>query len=131
MSRNGRFTARPLSRRTPAPPINREEDRAIDSVDRLALFEQWEKDIMPVLKEAMAAMKDPKQILEIGKAAASVRLVLMAQQGNMAAIKELLDRTEGKVVEKKAIVHAMAEVKEEQLDALLLSLGEADDGDAS
>lgn len=50
----------------------------------------------------------------------------------LAAVKELLDRLEGKVTEKKEVTHAMAKLKDEELDALVLTAldeGAGEDGE--
>lgn len=127
------FSARPTRRRAAAPKPNTQEARSNALVDRVALFEAFEANVMPILKDAMLESADPKKVMAIGKTAAAIQLVLKAQSGDLAAIKDLLDRTEGKAIERKQIAHAMKDVKTEQLDALLLSALEdvSDDTESS
>jgi hypothetical protein len=47
---------------------------------------------------------------------------------SLTAIKEILDREEGKVTEKKEFTHRLAQLPDEEVDALLISATTADDG---
>jgi hypothetical protein len=103
--------------------LNYQEDKLIESIDELAIFEQLQKTLLPQLKGLVNSGASHEEILEAGKTAAVTRLVLMAssQEANLSAIKEVLDRTLGKVAEKKSIEHRLAKLPDSDLDALLLT----------
>lgn len=128
------LAARPASRRE-AFTVNQNEERTVAAIDDLALFEDLQKSLIPELRKAINAGKDTKDILQIGKAAALARLVSLATMNAddktaLSAVKELLDRLEGKVTEKKELTHKLAKLEESEVDALLLtSLSEVDGGD--
>lgn len=128
------YSARP-SYRKETPNTNTVEARAASDLDDIALFQDLQKTLIPELRKAIAAGKDTKTILEIGKAAALARLVSLAtldtdSKTALSAIKEMLDRLEGKSTEKKEISHRLAKLADEEVDALLLtSVSDLEDGE--
>lgn len=131
-SRRSRFTARSNSQLVAPPTVNHAEDSLVEALDDLALFQEMRAELLPELRRLIETKAPTKQILESARAAAVARLASLAVMDEdsktaLAAIKELLDRSEGKVTEKKEITHAMSKLKDEELDALVLStLDEAD-----
>lgn len=124
-TRRSPFTARPRSNQ---PVINTRQNEAhmVEVLDELALFEEYRATMLPKLREQIEAGASTKDILGTAQAAAVARLASMAvlEQDSkvaLAAIKELLERTDGKVTENKKIVHAMEQLKNEELDALVMS----------
>lgn len=135
-ARRSRFTAQERSNQR-APAINEQEQGIVDSLDDLALFQDLRAELLPELRKLIEGRAPTGEILQSARAAAVARLASLAVMDEdskvaLAAIKELLDRTEGKVSEKREIVHAMAKLKDEELDALVLTtLNEAsDDGES-
>lgn len=130
-SRRSRFTARPVSNNVPLQ-VNKVEEQMVEVLDDLALFQELRAELLPELRRLIETKAPTKQILESARSAAVARLASLAVMDEdsktaLAAIKELLDRSEGKVTEKKEITHAMSKLKDEELDALVLStLDEAD-----
>jgi hypothetical protein len=105
---------------------NQREDSLLESLDDLALFQDLRADLLPELRRLIEGRAPTKDILESARAAAVARLASMAvldedSKVALAAIKELLERSEGKVTEKKEITHAMGKLKDEELDALVLT----------
>ncbi len=93
-------------------------------LDDLAIFEELRTTLIPALRDAVQRGASTEEMLMIGKSAALARLVSMAvleAGGNLGAIKELLDRTEGKVTDTKTITHRLDKMKGEEIDAYLLS----------
>ena len=85
--------------------------------------------LLPALRQAVESGKTSAEILELGRALAVARLVSMAALeplGNLGAIKEVLERIHGKVTDKREVTHALAKLKDEEVDALLLSAMEGD-----
>ena len=100
------------------------------ALDDLALFQEMRATLLPQLRAAVESGKSSAEIMEIGRAMAVARLVSMAAlepEANLGAIKEILERIHGKVTDKREIVHPMSKLKDEELDALLLSAG-SDEG---
>jgi ABC-type transporter Mla subunit MlaD len=124
-SRNTRFTAKPASN-SEDPSVNEEERGLIETLDELALFQDLRADLLPELKKLIEGRAPTKDILQAARAAAVARLASLAVMDEdsktaLSAIKELLDRTEGKVSEKREVTHALAKLKDEELDALVMS----------
>lgn len=130
-----RFTGRPAATRgrTIDRATNTQEDGLIEALDQLAMFEDFQKDMLPKLQALVKRGAKTDEILEMGRALAVARLVTIAatepDSGKaLSAVRELLDRREGKVTDKREVTHRMANLKDEELDALVLTaLAEADD----
>lgn len=126
--RPGNFSATPSVTRGRAVDRgqNEQENGLIEILEDLALFEELKKDLLPELREMVKKGEKSSVILEKGRALASARLVTLAATGEnpaaaLAAIKEVLDRTDGKVADKKQIEHRLAKIDDKELDALLMS----------
>lgn len=134
-----RFTGRPATTRgrTLDRGTNTEEEGLIQALDQLAVFEDFQKDMLPKLQALVKKGAKTDEILEMGRALAVARLVTIAatepDSGKaLAAVRELLDRREGKVTDKREVTHRMANLKDEELDALVLTaLNEATNEDGS
>lgn len=117
------------------PAGNATEDRMIEAIDDLAEFDQFKAEVLPAIRKQLAAGASTKDILSTARSVAVARLAMIAvHEGDsktaLQAIKELLERTDGKVSEKKEITHQLANMKDEELDALLITAAtESDDGD--
>jgi len=113
---------------------NEVEAALVDQLDELALFQEFQQDMLPKLRDLVKKGAKSDEILELGRALAAGRLITIAATEEdsgraLAAIKEVLDRKDGKVTERKEITHTMAKLKDEDLDALVLTaLQEADGG---
>lgn len=115
---------------------NVDEDRAAVALDDLEEFKEFKKSLLPVLRADLKAGTPAKDILEKLKALAAARLghILMAEIDSgkaLSAIKDVLDRTEGKAKETVETTHKFQNMKEAELDALLkskmASVGEDDE----
>lgn len=123
-----RFRRRPI-RPSQNPTMQhdaRQEERTVDVIDQLADFEEYRSQLLPELAKLVKGGAPTKDILERGKALAVARLALIAvndadPKTALNAIKEILDRTDGKVTEKREVTHAMSQLKDEELDALVLT----------
>ncbi len=105
---------------------NKVEDHMVDALDKLSKFEEFEKDILPVLKADVRNRTPAKKVLERVMTIAAARLasLVMTESDPMKAlamIKEVFDRVEGKSKERVEQEHKFKDLKDEQLDALLLS----------
>jgi hypothetical protein len=98
----------------------------VEVLDELAMFEEYRATMLPKLRDQIDKGASTKEILGTAKAAAVARLASLAvleQDSKVAitAIKELLDRLDGRVTDRKEITHQMANLKSEELDALVLT----------
>lgn len=105
---------------------NEQESGLIEALDELAMFEDFQKDMLPKLQALVKRGARTEEILEMGRALAVARLVTIAateaDSGKaLAAVRELLDRKEGKVTERREVTHRMSQLKDEELDALVLT----------
>lgn len=95
-------------------------------MDELALFQQFKEELLPKLQEAIVGGKSAEDILEMSQKYAAARLgTIIATEVDsgraLSAIKEVLDRTLGKAVERKQVDHRLGKLPEEQIDALLIT----------
>ena len=112
------------------------EAKMTTALEDLSEFESFKKDLLPKLRAAIKEGKKPDEILGLAKSLAAARLATIAAfevDNNIAlnAVKELLNRVDGKAKERKEITHAMANAKDEDIDAVLLTAlsDEAADGE--
>lgn len=117
---------------------NPQEERTIEALGDLAEFERFQAEVLPKLRDAVLNKgASAKDILDMVQTVAAARLgtMVVTEQDSgkaLAAIKDILDRTQGKATEKREISHKFEKLKEEELDALLQSrLNEVEDHDRS
>ena len=118
-------TARPKDKRLPKDR-SYEEDSMLRSIDKLAEYEEFVKEIPKDLRAALIEGKDAAALYKKYANFAAVRvLAIIAQEKDsgkaLAAAKEVLDRTYGKSVERKQIKHELESLSDNELDSLLLS----------
>lgn len=107
-----------------------------DVVDQVIAFERFQKEIAPELREMLLSGASTKEILKKFEPYAAARMLTIAlaapdERSAISAIKDILDRSAGKAVERKKVEHSMADMDERDLDALLSSeLAELDDIEA-
>lgn len=112
-----------------------ETDRA-RNIDDLALHDDLMGGILGSIKKDLQLGLPSDKILEKYAALAAARTVTIAatdaDSGKaLAASKDILDRVQGRAVERKQIQHKLENVDPSQLDALLLSELEAIEIDSS
>ena len=95
-------------------------------VDDINEFNKFREEILPVLRKALNQGLSAEEIYTKFQSYAAARAVSIAATEEdsgkaLSAIKDILDRTQGRAKEKVDITHKMASLPEEQLDALLLS----------
>lgn len=96
------------------------------AIDQLAEFEEFKARILPAIQKDLKAGLSAKEIREKYAAMVQARLVTDAlateDAGKAAAIgKDVLDRVEGKATEKREVTHRYADLKEDEIDAILRS----------
>lgn len=99
-----------------------QEERMAD----LALFEQFREEVAPAMRAMVMEKRPPKEIFKAFQsliAARQVTIALTARDPGKAhaAIMDIQNRVEGKPTERKEISHKLAELRDEELDALLIS----------
>lgn len=115
------------------PRPNSIEDKMTDALDELAAYEQYRTEILPELREALSRGATAEEISAKYAAVAAARVASIAAKEAdsgkaLAAAKDLLDRVQGKAKERTEVKHKFENLKDEQLDSLLLSqLGELDE----
>lgn len=116
--------------------FNRAEANMVRGLDKLAAFEKFQEEILPKLQKMVAEGKSAPEIYEFAQSYAAARMVTEALTNPKAseaivAVKDLLDRTQGKAKERQEVEHKFEKLKDEELDALLKSrLKEVQDGQA-
>lgn len=107
---------------------------AAKRLDDLAEFEDFKESILPVLQQALKDGLTAEQIYTKFQAYAAARTVsIVAREVDsgkaLAAIREVLDRSAGKAVERTEVTHKMEKLPDAQLDALIRSKLEATEAD--
>lgn len=113
-------------RRPPARSRNTQEHRMAGLLDDLREFEQYREDVLPEIRRMLKEGASAEKILERFSNMAAARAVTIAlteedSSKALAAIKDVIDRSQGKAVERKEVKHQFSELKDEELDALLES----------
>jgi hypothetical protein len=103
-----------------------EQGDMVNMVSDLAEFEDFRKQFLPMIQKDLREGKTVKELREKYQAMLQARVIqigLMEQDASkaLAAIKDSLDRTEGRAVERKAIAHKFESMDDRELDALLAS----------
>lgn len=95
------------------------------ALDKLADYEDFTSTFLPSLQKDIRAGLTMDQLLKKYEPAVAARLVQlgMTAEGNTAlgALKEILDRTQGKSVQKQEHTHRLARLPDQELDAVLKS----------
>jgi hypothetical protein len=124
----GRSSPKRIIDMAKAPRTNKVEQRMARNLDKLAQFERYETEIGGVLRDAIAKgltpdemRKNPKILALIEARKITIALTDPDSSRAMAAIKDTLDRVEGKAKERSEVEHRYGGLKETELDALLLS----------
>lgn len=106
--------------------VNKEENYVNDFVDRINKFEEFQKDILPMLRADIANGTPPEELIKKYRthlAARQVTIALTEVDANkaLAAIKDLRDRDEGKAVNREEVTHKYENMREEEIESILLS----------
>lgn len=120
-NKNSQDASAPKPKRKPGRPARL---RIEDQASELDLFYRWRDDLLPRLVELQKRGSSPEDILQAFSAEASARLVQIAlsspdQKLAMQALQDMLDRTEGKAVQRKEVTTKFDKLSDDELDALL------------
>jgi hypothetical protein len=113
------------------PRSNTTEHRLIRNIDALADFDDFNSDILPILRKAMKEGWTAKQMesdprVQAALVARQLSIALQEKDAgkSLAAIKDLRDRLEGKAKESKELKLSYEQLSDQELDAKLASLEE-------
>lgn len=111
-------------RRKPPKLKNSVENKMVADLDAYARFQDFKNMILPQLqKDVMAGLPAEKLYEKYQHMAAARAITIAASDPDsgkaLAAIKDILDRSAGKPTEKKEVTHKYADLKDEELQALL------------
>lgn len=95
----------------------------IRNVELLQEFEQFKTAILPAVAEDLKRGLSAEDILRKYQAVAAAKMVSLipSEREGYAASRDILDRSLGKAIERKAIKHQFEELDERQLDAMIES----------
>jgi hypothetical protein len=105
---------------------NKAQDRVASLCDDVAEFSRFREDILPFLRKAIAEGMTAEQIYLKTQALAAARAVTIAATEEdpgkaMTAIKDILDRAQGKAKERVEVNHKFKDLTDSELDAMLLT----------
>ena len=108
------------------PSSNHQERHTVAALDRLAAFEQFQDEILPALRQDLAAGKTAEKLYKKYAALAAARSISVAlgeaDSGKaISAIKDILDRDQGRAIERKQAEHKFSKLPDKELDAFLLT----------
>jgi hypothetical protein len=103
-----------------------EQGDMVNMVNDLAEFEDFRKQFLPMIQKDLREGKTVKELRGKYQALLTARVIqigLMEADASkaLAAIRDTLDREEGRAVERKAVAHRFEGMDEKELDALLAS----------
>ena len=105
---------------------NKTEAEMVRSLDKLAQYERFVELIPEALRKDVLNGMKPNEILHKYNNVVAARMVALAMTEKdpskaFSMMKDVLDRTEGKAIERKQIQHALHQVSDQEFDALLAS----------
>lgn len=103
-----------------------EQEKMARRLDKAAQFEEFNREILPELRKMLKAGKTAPEIYEFAQSFAAARAVTVAltdvdSSRAMTAVKEILDRSQGRAKERTEVEHKFSKLRDEELDALLES----------
>ncbi len=112
-----------------SPRPNYHEDRMARALDQLAEYDSFTSEIAPLLRKAIKEGWSAERL----KTDPRIKTLLLARQisiglmeknsaAALSAIKDLIDRSEGKPVERKDIKMSLEAAPDEEIDAKLKQL---------
>ncbi len=111
------------------------QDEMASVMDELAEFEKFRADVSPKLQKLVEGGASAEDIYHFAQSMVAAKAVTIALRETdasraMTAIKDILDRTQGKAKERQEVEHKFSKLRDEELDALIESrLTELDTGD--
>lgn len=97
-----------------------------DIIDQLELFQEFQKEVLPMLQKDIKSGLSSKDLRKKYQSLLTARILTIAltdaDSGKaLAAAKDLVDREEGRATERHEQTHKFSDLKDDQLNALLLS----------
>jgi len=110
------------------------QEGQLETIELLREFESFKESLLPSAQADVSNGMAAEAILKKYQAIAAGRLVSlipsMNQKVALAAAQQILDRTMGKAIERKAIRHQFEDVADKDLDSLIVSMmKETEDGE--
>lgn len=114
----------PRNRKSQPKSGDREVNAKVRMIDDISEFEAFRREILPGLRKDLSSGMSSDDILAKYKSYMAARQVTIAltseDEGKaQAAIKDSLDRVDGKAKERKEVEHKFAKLSDEELDALV------------
>lgn len=100
--------------------------KAVGIADDLAEFEEFRESLLPALRQDLSKGMDAETMQKkyssiLAARGISIGLTEEDSSKALAAIRDILDRTQGKAKESKEIQHRLGKLKDDELDAFLLT----------
>lgn len=112
-------------RRQPKVSARSADYEMVGMIDALREFEEFRETLLPALRADIKSGMTPEAMRKKWQSIIQARLIQTAITSPdvqaMAAAKDILDRSEGRATERKEITHRYADMKDEELDAILAS----------
>jgi hypothetical protein len=112
--------------------VNYKDRDMARALDQLAKFDEFNREIAPALRDSVLKKESPKDIYKkiLPYAAARLATIALTEKDPakaLSALKDILDRVEGKATENKKIEMAIENLSDAELDAKLASLEAAEE----
>jgi hypothetical protein len=117
---------RAKQRRGKKPTKNREDERMAKAMCELEAFEKFKDEILPALRRDLDKKMSAEEILQKYATLAAARGISIALSEKdagkaLSAVKNILDRVQGKATERREVKHQYEDLPDEELDAILMS----------
>ena len=117
---------RAKQRRGKKPTVNREDEKMAKKLAELEMFEKFKDEILPALRRDIDKKMTPEEMLSKYAALAAARGISIALSEKdsskaLGAVKDILDRVQGKATERREVKHKYDDLPDEELDAILMS----------
>lgn len=113
-------------RRRPSSAKRRAEDGVIKAVDALAEFEEFRNQFLPAIRQDLSLGMGAEEIMQKYKNLAAAKLVMkifdaQSDMAQIAAAEKILDRVDGKPVQRQELKHRLEQLSDEELEAAVKS----------
>ena len=117
---------RPRKNRGKAEVARKRENFLLDRIDKLAEFEEFCRNMLPALRQDIKSNLSPAELFQKYKALAAARMINIAATEEdagkaISAIKDILDRADGKPKESIGIENRYEKLDEDQIKSLLMT----------
>jgi len=92
-----------------------------DLVDDIIAYEKFKEEVLPAIRRDVesGSMTTQELLEKYSTLVAAKQLTVALRDGDVATIRDILDRTQGRPIQKEELTHKYESLSDEELDALM------------